>query len=129
MATTKRTTREQRAQELLDNGAVSLFVGRGYANVKGSGDNIYRVTKDGCICPDRQKRGPGCKHELAVKALCEMYREHRSEARATGRTRMPAALAKALANATPVPAHPCRECSAPTIHDVCSGCFFQAAAR
>ena len=129
MATTKLTPRQRKAQELLDNGAVSLFVGRGYANVKGSGDNIYRVTKDGCICPDRCKRGLPCKHEIAVRELCRMYREHRSEAQETGRTRMPAALARALANATPAPAHPCRECGALTIHDVCSTCFFGAAAR
>ena len=129
MATQNRSTRETRAQALLDSGAVSLFVGKGFAYVRGSGDALYKVTSDGCTCPDFAKRGPGCKHEIAVRRLCAMYREHRSEARATGRTRMPAALAKALANATPLPSHPCRECGAPTIHDVCSGCFFQAAAR
>ena len=51
------TTREARAQALLNTGAVSLFVGQGYALVQGSGSNVYRVTKDGCTCPDAAQRG------------------------------------------------------------------------
>ncbi len=128
MATKSNTSREAKAQELINTGAVTLYLGRGYAEVKGSGSNVYRVTKDGCCCPDRTKRGQACKHELAVKALCEMFREHRAEAKASGKTRMPAALARALANATPATAPAakagCTVCSAPTDFDICSGCFF-----
>ena len=123
---TQSTTREQRAQALIDAGAVTLLVGTGTAEVKGSKGAVYTVTRDGCCCPDRTKRGQACKHELSVKALCEMFREHRSEAKASGKTRIPAALARALANATPATAAKagCTVCGAPTDFPECSGCFF-----
>ncbi len=102
------TTREDRAIALIDAGAVTLNFD-GTATVKGSGKAQYLVTKQGCPCPDYTQRGEQvglCKHLLAVKALCQVYRACREEARTTGRTRLPANLAKALprgAAAAPAP--------------------------
>lgn len=94
------TTREERAQSLIQSGAVTLVPGSRTARVAGSGKNVYTVNRDGCTCPDFQKRGGPCKHQLAAAELCRLYRACRREAKATGRTRLPAALGRALVNGT-----------------------------
>ena len=127
MATRQSTSRETKAQALIESGAVTLHLGRGYAHVAGSGGKVYQVSANGCTCPAFAKRGPGCKHELAVRELCRLFREHRSEARTTGRTRMPAVLARALANATPAPVTTCRDCGRPARSGLCADCFIGVA--
>ncbi len=117
-------SREAKAQELLQSGAVSLFVGQGYALVQGSGSNVYRVTKDGCTCPDRQKRGQPCKHEIACRQLCAEYRELKAKADQGERIRPSSALLQAIRWPEKPKATGCKECGAPTDFDVCSGCFF-----
>ncbi len=117
-------SREAKAQELLQSGAVSLFVGQGYALVQGSGSNVYRVTKDGCTCPDRQKRGQPCKHEIAVRSLCSEYRAWNAKAEQGERIRPSSALLQAIRWPEKPEATGCQECGAPTDFDVCSGCFF-----
>ncbi len=96
------TTREDRAIALIDAGAVTLNLD-GTATVKGSGQAVYTVSKQGCTYPDYAKRGADlgdadfmCKHRIAAQALCQAYRQCQCEARETGRTRLPANLAKAL---------------------------------
>jgi hypothetical protein len=125
---TQSTTREQRAQSILNSGAVSLFVGRGYAEVKGSGSNVYRVTSAGCTCPDAAQRGRPCKHEIAVQSLCGEYRAWQVKAGQGERIHPSSALLQALRwptkAAAPAVAQGCRECGAPTGFDVCSGCYF-----
>ena len=118
------TTREARAQALLNTGAVSLFVGQGYALVQGSGSNVYRVTKDGCTCPDRQKRGLPCKHEIAVKLLCGEYRAWKAKAGQGERIRPSSALLQAIWWPEKPKTTECQGCGAPTDFDFCSGCFF-----
>ena len=113
----------------LTAGAVSLFVGQGYALVQGSGSNVYRVTKDGCTCPDAAKRGRPCKHEIAVKSLCGEYRAWQVKAGQGERIRPSSALLQALRWPTKAAAPAgCRECGAPTGFDVCSRCYFGQAA-
>ena len=109
-STTDLTPRQTKALALINAGAITLNLD-GTATVRGSGKATYTVTKsDGCSCPDRARRGPGCKHELACQALCEVYRACQREARATGRTRLPAALAKALPRGkAPAPAKTAEE--------------------
>ena len=127
MATKNTSSRETKAQELLHNGAVSLFVGRGYALVQGSGSNVYRVTKDGCTCPDRQKRGLPCKHEIAVRSLCGEYWAWKAKAEQGETIRPSTALLQAIRwPERPKATEPtgCKECGAPTDFDICSGCFF-----
>ncbi len=118
----KNTSRETKAQELLTSRAVSLFVGKGYADVQGSGTNVYRVTKDGCTCPDAAQRGRPCKHEIAVQSLCGEYRAWQVKAGQGERIRPSSALLQALR--WPVKETGCGECGAPTDFDLCSGCFF-----
>ena len=122
MATKSNTSRETKAQELLDTGAVSLYVGQGYALVQGSGANVYRVTRDGCTCPDRQKRGQPCKYEIACRQLCAEYRDLKAKAEQGERVRPSTALLRAIR--WPVKEVGCKECGAPTDFDLCSGCFF-----
>ena len=121
MATKSNTSREAKAQELLNSGAVSLYVGQGYALVQGSGSNVYRVTKDGCTCPDATGRGAVCKHELAVRTLCQEYRRLKAAAARGEVVRPTSALIQAL-DWQFKPA-PCRTCGRPTVHDECADCF------
>ncbi len=102
---THSTTRQDKAIELIQSGAVTLNLD-GTATVRGSGKAVYTVTKTGCPCPDFTQRGVDCKHILATRALCKVLRACCEEARQTGRTRLPANLAKALprgAAAAPAP--------------------------
>ena len=122
---TQSTTREARAQALIDSGAVTLYVGEGRAEVRGSRGVTYVVTRDQCGCPDFQRRGTDCKHRLAAKALCAEYRELKVAAERGERVRPSTALLQAIrwpekpkANAG------CTECGAPTDFDLCSACFF-----
>lgn len=94
------TTREDRAMALIESGAVSLVVGRNWSIVRGSGKASYRVSRDGCTCPDFTKRAVECKHIIAVRGLCGAYRVVRAQAKRTGRCRLPSALGRALANGT-----------------------------
>ncbi len=95
------TTREDKAIELINEGKVQLFPGRGYAIVQGSGKATYKVTKaDGCPCPDRARRGLGCKHERAAEALCRVYHDLARRARSGEKIRIPANLTRALLTAT-----------------------------
>lgn len=98
-----KSTRESRAMELLEAGKIALFVGKGYAVATGSKGETYRVTKQGCECPDFRRRQQACKHITATTILCELARAARRDAE-TGKVRLPAVLAKALANATSAPA-------------------------
>ena len=127
------TTRESRAQALITAGAVSLFVGQGMAEVKGSKGVTYTVTKDQCGCPDFTRRGVDCKHRIASRLLCEEYRALKATAQRGERIRPSSALLQAirwptLARDSETLAHAkvsgCRDCGAPTDFDQCSGCFF-----
>ena len=73
MSKSQSTTRETKATELIQTRAVTLYVGQGVAEVKGSKGETYRVTSTGCTCPDSQRRQVDCKHVLATKALCAEY--------------------------------------------------------
>ena len=119
------TSRDQRAQELIDAGAVTLFVGRGYATVRGSKGVTYTVTKGACGCLDFVRRGVDCKHRRAARRLCAEYRELKAKAAAGERVRPSTALLQAIRwpDRPKAPAG-CKECGAPTDFDVCSGCFF-----
>ncbi len=100
---TNLSARERKALDLISQGAVALIPGARYAIVKGTGQARYRVNKDGCECADWQKRGEQvgpCKHMLAARTLCAVYRMAEHSARRHGRTRLPAALARALAAGT-----------------------------
>ena len=119
------TSRDQRAQELIGAGAVTLFVGQGYAEVRGSKGVTYTVTKDACGCLDFVRRGVDCKHRIAARWLCTEFRLLKELAQRGERVRPSTALLQAIrwpelpkANAV------CRECGAPTDFDICSGCFF-----
>ena len=119
---TQDTSREQRAQELIDAGAVTLYVGQGYADVKGSRGITYTVTRESCGCPDFTQRGVECKHRLAARRLCAEYRELKAKAERGERIRPSTALLQAIR--WPTKATGCKECGAPTDFDLCSGCFF-----
>jgi len=95
----KSTTREAKALDLIQSGAVSIFPGREYATVKGSGKATYQVNRDGCTCPDFTRRGGPCKHQLSVKAICTGIRLLREQAAQTGRVTLPANIGRALHNA------------------------------
>lgn len=102
MTKTPRTksTRESRAMELLAEGRIALYPGRGYAVATGTKGEKYNVSKTGCECPDFARRQSACKHITATAILCDLYREARENVKRTGKTRLPAVLAKALSNAT-----------------------------
>ena len=121
----KDTSRETKAQELIDAGAVALFVGHGYAEVRGSKGVTYTVTRDACGCMDYLRRGGAtdCKHRIAARRLCQEYRELKAKAAAGERVRPSTALLRAI-RWPEKPKAGCRECGAPTDFDVCSGCFF-----
>ncbi len=128
MPTKNTTSREAKAQELINTGAVMLFVGERYAEVRGSKGETYKVTHESCECPDFQKRQVECKHRIACRQLCQEYRELKAKAAAGETIRPSRHLLQALR--WPVKKAGCRECGAPTDFDICSGCFFgqQAAA-
>ena len=44
---------------------------RCYGIRSSDGRRTYRVTRDGCSCPDRGHRGVVCCHMLAVRMVCE----------------------------------------------------------
>ena len=122
MARNTTTSREAKAQELLESGAVTLYVGQRYAEVRGSKGETYKVTHEACTCPDFQRRGVDCKHRLACRELCRQYRELKAKAAAGETIRPSYTLLRALR--WPVKKAGCRECAAPTDFDICSGCFF-----
>ena len=96
MATTQHTSRDQRAQGLIDSGAVTLYVGQGYAEVRGSKGVTYTVTKEACGCLDFVRRGVDCKHRRAARRLCAEYRELKAKAAAGERVRPSTALLQAI---------------------------------
>ena len=121
------TTREARAQALIDAGAVTLYVGQGYAEVRGSKGVTYFVTRDQCGCPDFQRRAADCKHRIAAQRLCAEYRRLKAAAQRGERVRPSTALLQAIRwPERPKATEPtgCKECGAPTDFDICSGCFF-----
>ena len=126
MARNTNTSREQRAQELITTGAVTLFVGERYAEVRGTKGETYKVTHESCTCPDFQRRGVECKHRLACRELCRQYRELKAKAAAGETVRPSRHLLQALR--WPTKAAGCKQCGAPTNFDICSGCFFGQAA-
>ena len=124
MATKSTTSRETKAQELINSGAVSLFVGTGTAEVKGSRGITYIVTKDtGCSCPDRQYRGASCCHELAVRQLCAEYRAWKAKAEQGERIRPSSVLLQALRWPEAPKTAACRECGKSTSQGLCADCF------
>ena len=122
---TDSTTREARAQALIDSGAVTLFVGEGRAEVRGSEGVVYVVTKTSCGCKDFTQRGvEWCKHRLAAKALCAEYRALKAKAAAGERVRPSSALLAAIRwPEKPAPTG-CRDCGRPTTQGLCSDCLF-----
>lgn len=102
-------TREDRAANLLATGAVTLNLD-GTATVKGSGKAIYTVTKESCSCPDFQRRNLDCKHRIATRSLCGLYRACRDQARETGRVRVPYLLSLALPKGGATTPATCSDC-------------------
>ena len=121
MATKNTSSREAKAQELLNGGAISLYVGKGYALVQGSGGRVYQVGSTGCTCPDATSRQVTCKHELAVRQLCAEYRQLKAAAQRGERVRPSTALLQAIR--WPEPANHCRDCGKATKHDLCADCW------
>ena len=138
MPTKNTTSRETKAQALLESGAVELYIGLGVATVQGSKGTIYHVSRGtGCDCPDRIRRDQPCKHELAVKQLCDEYHRLKLAAQRGEKVRPSRHLLQALR--WPVkktggqgvqfaPHTGCRECGRPTQQDLCSDCLFYGAA-
>ena len=136
MATKNTSSREARAQELITTGAVTLFVGERYAEVRGSKGETYKVTHEACACPDFTRRGIECKHRLACRELCRQYRELKAAAQRGETVRPSRHLLQALrwpvkadvistdnvANVGNVSG--CCECGRPTSQDLCADCFF-----
>ena len=122
MATKSTTSRETKAQELINSGAVQLHIGLGVATVRGSEGTVYRVTRDGCDCSDFVNRGVECKHRIAARLLCDEFKACKAAAQRGETIRPSYTLLRALR--WPVKKAGCRECGAPTDFDVCSGCFF-----
>lgn len=108
MAKTKYPSKADKAQALIDSGAVRLFPGRGYATVIGSTGNTYTITRqDGCNCPNSKSRDPrSCYHAEAARILCGLYHDCAKQARETGRVRIPPALYRALGGYRDVEASP-----------------------
>ena len=66
-----------------------------------------------------------CKHLLSVKQLCQEYRQLKAATERGERVRPSTALLQAIRwPEKPKAKAGCRECGAPTIHDICSGCYF-----
>ena len=122
----KNTSRESKAQALLESGAVQLFVGQGHALVTGSKGTTYRVTKAGCECPDAVKRQRDCYHTLAVKQLCAEYHRLKLAAELGERVKPSAALVAAIR--WPEKPSGCRDCGKPTSQGLCADCFTGMAA-
>ncbi len=76
----KNTSRETKAQELIESGAVTLLVGTRTAEVRGSRGETYTVTHEACTCKDFERRGVDCKHRIACRLLCEEYRRCKAAA-------------------------------------------------
>ena len=126
---TDSTTREARAQALIDSGAVTLFVGEGRAEVRGSEGVVYVVTKTSCGCKDFTQRGVElCKHRLAAKALCAEYRQLKAAVERGERVRPSSALLAAIRWPEKPKAEACRDCGRPTTQGLCADCFLQVAA-
>ena len=124
MPTKCNTSRETKAVELITTGAVQLFVGQGTAEVTGGKGETYKVTHESCTCPDFTRRGAGCKHRLAVKQLCDEYRQLQAAAERGETIRPSRHLLRALRWPERPQAAGCKECGAPTDFDICFGCFF-----
>lgn len=94
---TEKSSRYERAQQLLVEGRVRLYPGKGYAEVVGSRGDTYTVTKQGCNCPNSLSRDARyCYHAVAVKAACAEYRMIAAQARNGETVRPSVALLKAL---------------------------------
>ena len=125
---THSTTRDERATDLLNAGAVQLFVGKGYAEVQGK-TGTYVVTREGCGCKDHLHRGGDCYHILAVKRLCAEYHALKAKAEQGETVKPSAALLAALRwPDRPAPVRPaasgrCTDSGAPAPRDVCASCF------
>ena len=124
------TTREAKAQQLIDSGAVVLHVGQGYATIKGSGNVSYTVTKTSCGCKDFTQRGvEWYKHRLAAKTLCAEYRRLKAAAQCGLRVRPSTALLQAIRWPEKPKAEACRDCGRPlnpivgAQYDLCADCF------
>jgi hypothetical protein len=87
---------DQRAFTILTAGKVHLTFGQKYALVDGSRGQTYRTSKESCECPAFTRYPGPCKHMRACAALCGLIRIARAEAKATGRTRLPALVGLAL---------------------------------
>ena len=79
------------------------------------------MVKTGCTCPDRVKRGQTCKHEIAVKHLCDEYHRLKLAAERGERVRPSRHLLQAIR--WPTKATGCRECGAATQYDLCANCL------
>ena len=124
------SSREVGAQKLLTSGAVNLYVGQRYALVQGMSGKVYRVTKDGCTCPDRQRRGQTCKHEIACRQLCEEFKACKAAAQRGETIRPSRHLLQAIRWSAKVTqgirgnSAGCRDCGRPTSQSLCSDCLF-----
>jgi hypothetical protein len=90
------TIREEKARQLVQQGKVTLYVGKGYAEVIGCNKTIYRLTRGSCDCSDFRIRGATCKHRLAAMQLCAEYRVLMAVSEQGRRIRPPAALLQAI---------------------------------
>ena len=96
MDTMQDTKRQAKAQALIAAGAVTLKPGTGTALVRGSNGEQYTVTKTSCSCADHLARGGDCKHRIASRILCGLYRDCAKQARETGRVTIPPSLMRAI---------------------------------
>lgn len=93
--------RDSKAISLIEAGKVHLVLGQRFGYVDGSRGQLYRVNRDGCECADWLNRQPegGCAHQRALRWICGAYRMMIFRAKRHGRTRLPAALGRALRSA------------------------------
>lgn len=119
-------SRDEKARLLVANGAVTLRPGTGTALVRGSNGEEYVVTKTSCSCPDFARRGLDCKHRIAAREICCLYRQCARQARETGRVTIPPQLGWALGMYRDVEAQPpapaCRRHGEPL---PCTGCDWE----
>ena len=75
-AATTRDPRTSKALELAAQAGGWLRMtdrdGRCFYGIRSSdGRHIYYTRQDGCTCPDARHRGVTCKHQVAVRIVCE----------------------------------------------------------
>jgi hypothetical protein len=120
----QKVSREDKARLLVAEGRIRLHPGTGAATAYGSDGAVYSIHKgEGCSCPDRARRGPGCKHEIGCAILCQEYRACAAQARRGETVRPSVNLLRALGwevgeqspapplchHGDPAPCHWCRE--------------------